>query len=444
MSMRFRSTLFFLLIVCALSEAVFAVAQDTASDSSEVQMKLPPLMSGDSYTTAFGSEARSNLLTGGLTYETAYDDNVVSGGTGKPVSDFSYSIRPTISLNQSTPRQQRSFTYSPGFTFYQPTSALNEAEQSLVARYRYHLSPHIAFSASESFQQSSSVFNQQDSLAGGPVSGVTPQAAVVAPFAEEIGDQTSGGLSYQFSRNGMIGGGGTFAQTNYPNPSQASEISNSRSSSGSAFYSQRIFRSQYFGAGYQYARSLSLPAHGQSETQTHAALPFYTIYLTPTLSISLSGGPQSVIASQSGTAKTPHSWEPAAAAGIGWQGARSSFVAGYTRSVTEVNGLLGAFNTSNASATIRRQLSRRWIAGCGAAYSIQKTAIPGLGTPISGGHSVSGSASLQRTIGERMSLEFRYNRLHQSYGGIAVISSAPDSDREVVSLSYQFTRPLGR
>jgi hypothetical protein len=426
-----------------LSEAVFAVAQDTASDSSEVQMKLPPLMSGQGYTTAIGSEERSNYLAGGLTYETAYDDNVVPGGTSKPVSDFSYSIRPTISLNQSTPRQQRSFTYSPGFTFYQPTSALNQAEESVVARYQYRLSPHIAVMANESFQQSSSVFNQPDSLAGGPVSGVTQPAAVVAPFAEEIGDQTSAGLSYQFSRNGMVGGGGTFAQTNYPNPSQAVGISNSRSSGGSAFYSERVSR-QYFGAGYQYARSLSLPAHGQSETQTHAVLPFYTIYLTPTLSVSLSAGPQYVIASQSGTATTPHSWEPAAAAGIGWQGARSSLVAGYTRAVTEVNGLLGAFNTSNASVTVRTQLSRRWVVGCTAAYSIQKNAIPGLGTSIQGGHSVSGSASLQRTISERMKLEFSYNRLHQSYSGITAISSAPDSNREVVSLSYQFTRPLGR
>jgi hypothetical protein len=441
---RFCSSLSLLLAVCALAQAAYAAAQDTTSDSSEVQMKLPPLISGEGFTTAIGSEARSNFLAGGLTYETAYDDNVVPGGNGKPVSDFSYSIRPTISLNQSTPRQQRSFTYSPGFTFYQPTSALNEAEESAAARYQYRLSPHITVSASESFQQSSSVFNQPDSLSGGPVSGVPQPAAVVAPFAEQISDQTSGGLSYQFSRNGMVGGGGTFAQSDYPNPSQASGIGNSRDSGGSAFYSQRISRAQYFGVGYQYARSLSLPAHGQSETQTQAVLPFYTIYLKPAFSISLSGGPQYVITSQSGATQTPHSWGPSAAAGIGWQAGHSSFVAGYQRSVTEVNGLLGAFNTTSANATVRRQLSLRWTAGCNALYSIQKNALPGLGTSSVGGHSVSGSASLQRTLGERMKVEFRYNRLHQSYGGIAVISSAPDSDREVVSLSYQFARPLGR
>jgi hypothetical protein len=106
--------------------------------------------------------------------------------------------------------------------------------------------------------------------------------------------------------------------------------------------------------------------------------------------------------------------------------------------------LLGAFNATSANATVRRQLSLRWIAGLNANYSIQKNAFPGFGTSNLGGHVVSGSASLQRTLSERMKVEFRYNRLHQSYAGVAIISSAPDSDREVVSLSYQFTRPLGR
>jgi hypothetical protein len=41
-------------------------------------------------------------------------------------------------------------------------------------------------------------------------------------------------------------------------------------------------------------------------------------------------------------------------------------------------------------------------------------------------------------------MEVGYQRLHQSYGGIAAITSDPDADREFASISYQFTRPLGR
>jgi hypothetical protein len=37
-----------------------------------------------------------------------------------------------------------------------------------------------------------------------------------------------------------------------------------------------------------------------------------------------------------------------------------------------------------------------------------------------------------------------YTRLHQAYSNVAVLSTAPDTNREYVSISYQFSRPLGR
>jgi hypothetical protein len=37
-----------------------------------------------------------------------------------------------------------------------------------------------------------------------------------------------------------------------------------------------------------------------------------------------------------------------------------------------------------------------------------------------------------------------YTRLHQSFNGIAAIATTPDTNREFISISYQFSRPLGR
>ena len=34
--------------------------------------------------------------------------------------------------------------------------------------------------------------------------------------------------------------------------------------------------------------------------------------------------------------------------------------------------------------------------------------------------------------------------LHQNYNAIAFVTTAPNSDRVYISVSYQFTRPLGR
>jgi hypothetical protein len=112
--------------------------------------------------------------------------------------------------------------------------------------------------------------------------------------------------------------------------------------------------------------------------------------------------------------------------------------------VTGGGGLIGAFNSNAANASARWQMRRKWSVGSVATYAIYKnvTQLLTFGTP--GGHSISGSISLQRSIGEHFNAEAGYTRLHQSFGDVAVISGAPDTNREFISISYQFIRPLGR
>src|ERR1700690_3093269 len=88
-------------------------------------MATPAPVSGEAYSMGFTSETRSNYLRGGLVFGSAYDDNVVPGSAGHPVSDVSYSVWPTISLDQTRSRLHWLLTYSPGYTFYQKTSSQN-------------------------------------------------------------------------------------------------------------------------------------------------------------------------------------------------------------------------------------------------------------------------------------------------------------------------------
>ena len=86
-----------------------------------------------------------------------------AGGTLKPVSDMTYSVLPTIMLDQTTPRQHRALTYSAGFLFYDPTSALNSVQQNAGVNYRYRFSPRTTITMNDSFQQSSNAFSQLES-----------------------------------------------------------------------------------------------------------------------------------------------------------------------------------------------------------------------------------------------------------------------------------------
>ena len=411
------------------------------STASEEPMRTPPPVSGESYPTATGSEARSNYLRAGAYFETAYDDNVLGVDSTAPVADITYSIRPTITFDQVNSRFHQTFTYSPSLSFYQRTSSRNEVDEAASATFQYRLSPHVTLNARDAFVKSTNVFNQIDS----GVSGFTqsPVFAVVAPFADQLRNAASGEISYQFDRNGMIGGGGTSTVLDYPNPAQASGLLNSQSSGASAFYSLRLASKQYVGATYLYSRMTSKLGTGESETGTQTLYAFYTLFLRHALSLSLSGGPQYSVVTQS-PIPSFSSWGPAVSASAGWQGSRTSLSASYARTVAGGDGLPGSFHSNSANADARWQCARTWTLGATASYVITKNATPLSFVSSPGGHSVSGTVDVEHPMGERLTAEFGYARLHQSYSGLSVITANPDSDREYISISYQLTRPLGR
>jgi len=440
----------------ALFAAMPALAQVGANNTGAAngaQMQVPAPVSNEAYPTEVGSEVRSNYLHTGLVISTAYNDNVLAGTGSRPISDNSYSIWPTIALDQTTSRLHQTLTYRPGFTFYQRTRTLNEVDQNLALDFQYRLSPHVTASLQDSFRKSSNVFNQPYSLSGGAISGSAQSTLVpvVAPFADQLTNTANTELTYQFSRNGMIGASGIFTNLDYPNPSEVPGLYNSISRGGMAFYSHRLSQTQYVGATYQYLQIQGSSPGAQnntqneagSETQTHTVFLFYSLYLTSNLSFSLSGGPQYLDLSQSPFSAL-RSWAPAATASIGWRGRRTNFAASYSHLVSGGGGLLGAFSSNSANALARWQLARTWTIGSAANYALTKNVSSFMVQSNPGGHIVSETFTVQHPISEHLNMELGYMRLHQSYSSIEVVANAPDSNREYISVSYQFTRPLGR
>jgi hypothetical protein len=59
------------------------------------------------------------------------------------------------------------------------------------------------------------------------------------------------------------------------------------------------------------------------------------------------------------------------------------------------------------------------------------------------GHTILGTAGLQQQFGQHLNLQLGYTRLHQDYTSVAVLAT-PNTNREFVSISYQFAKALGR
>jgi hypothetical protein len=241
----------------------------------------------------------------------------------------------------------------------------------------------------------------------------------------------------------MLGAGGTSTKLTYPNLSEVPGLCDSNSRGGSAFYNLRLSASQYAGGTYQYSQYVSCPTNTRSDTQTHAFNFYYTLYLMHALSMSFSGGPQHYSVAQI-PFPSSSSWTPSITGSMGWQGSRTSLTASYSRTVNGGGGLLGAFHSNTANAQARWQVTRPWTVETTANYEIHKNVDSLLASSSPGGHTISGTFAVERTLSERLIAKFGYQRQHQSYSSIPAIAVLPDSNREYVSVSYQFERPLGR
>ena len=280
-----------LLAVCPLwaqvADSGGAAAPATGPSGGGGAMVTPAPVSGEGYSMGFTSETRSNYLRGGLTFGTAYDSDATTGTNGQPISDVSYSIWPTISLDQTRSRLHWVLNYAPGFTFYQKTSSLNQADQNLGVNLSYRLSPHVTLSVRDTFVKTSNILNQPTSDLASPVSGgvSVPNNSVIAPITDTLTNNANVSITYQFSANGMVGASGTFTNLHYPNPRHRSRIIR--------FEFERADRLSIITASRRCTISVlrtntrcSWPIRrgGRARLRPRACYLFYTVYLKPTVS----------------------------------------------------------------------------------------------------------------------------------------------------------------
>src|SRR5258708_18221373 len=202
------------------------------TSDDDLRMRVPPAVSGESYPKTVGSEERSNYLGGGLVFTSAYADNLMQITSPTAISDETYSILPTLKVERKTPKQTQSLNYNTGFTFYQHTSDLNDVSQNLTAEYQFRLSRYSTFSVQDTFQQNSNSFNQSNPTARGAISGSTGSSptTILVPFQNQLTNSINGGVTYQFAKNAMIGGSGSYSLLHFGSLSKVPDLDDSDTS----------------------------------------------------------------------------------------------------------------------------------------------------------------------------------------------------------------------
>jgi hypothetical protein len=342
-------------------------------------------------------------------------------GTTNAVSDETYSILPTVALERKTPHQHQGLHYDSGFTFYQKRSELNAIAQNAGAQYEYRFTPYLTLSLRDSLLQNSNAFSQPNPSAGGAVSGSGQSlpGTLLFPYQKQLANSANASISYQYAKNAMLGGGGSYSFLHYSDLAQVAGPYDDNTGGVSGFYSRRLTPFQYLGGAYQYFKTVTHPV--SSSTTTQAMVLFYTMYFSRTFSLSVLFGPQHLTSVQPQIPRSS-SWTPEVMASVGWQRSHTNFAAGYTRIVRGGQGLIGAYHTNNANASAEWEMARTWSSGLGGSYAIFKNAIPFQSNLNEGGHTLTGTISVHHSIRERFSVEAGYSHLHQSYGAIQLPS----------------------
>jgi len=429
----------------ALSAIAGMQSEGGTEDTSEDLPQVPALLGGKGISTAFLAEMkRSNYLRGGVNVGATYDDNPLLLANGE--SNTSETIFPNIRIEESTSRMRWSLGYAGGLTVNQKITSQNQGSHSLNFDSQYRLSPHMNLRIAETFTMMTGFFdagNGADTLAGS--SG--PNASLITPLSTQRSSVTTVETNYHSALNDLIGASGSFYALDFTNVPAGAQLTNSETASGSAFWLHRVFRGDWGGIDYRFDRITF--NSGSDETRVHSFTVVDTLSVSKRFTLTGFVGPQyseneglvppATLSSQSSA------WSITGGADGGWHGDRTSLSAGYSRSISDGGGVLGAVHVQSVRANFRRQLVPGWAAALNASHGTNQSITVPFATSASSINLTSAGISLERNVEKSFGLRFAYTHDFQEQFGLPAPMPTQDASRNrfVVTLSYQWAKPLG-
>ncbi len=429
---------------------IIGVDTQSEGESREDLPPIPSMLGGPGSSLAFLSEMeRTNYLRGGVNLGAAYDDNALLAPSGQ-VGNMTYSVFPSIALDQSTSRMRWTLRYGAGLTVNQRLSNQNQGSHNLNFDSEFRLSPHVNLRAAEDFSLTTGMFaaSSGSALQPGPT---VANGSLITPLANMRSSQTVVETNYHFARNDLIGASGSFYNLHYSDVSTGSgSLSDAQTAMGSGFWLHKIFHGDWAGVGYRFQRMTYGPI---GETRVHSFTLINTLSFSRAFTLSAFIGPEysdnygiAATGPNAGQLASFGSWSTAGGVDLGWQKQRTSLTGGYSRQVSDGGGIVGAVRLENIHAAVRRELLPGWAAALTATYGNNEALTLASATTATSIKATSVGASLERNIGRRLGFQLVYSHDLQNQAGSASPSLNYDANRNrfSITLSYQWAKPLGR
>jgi len=418
-------------------------------DTNDDMPQIPALLGGRGSSTAFLSELeRSNYLRGGVNVSATYDDNPLLLSSGE--SNTSETIFPSIRMEESSSRVRWSLGYAGGLTVNQKITNQNQGSHNLNFDSQYRLSPHLNLRVAEAFFLTTGFFDAGIDT-GVVAGGGGPNASLITPLATQRSSVTTVETNYHFALNDLIGASGSFYDLHFSAPglpagTQPTQLTDTQTASGSAFWLHRIFPGDWGGVSYRFDRITFNPS---GETRVHSFTAVNTLSISKRFTLSGFIGPQysenqGLVTGATQTSQS-NGWSISGGAEGGWQGERTSVFAGYSRSVSDGGGVLGVVHLQNLHASFRRELVPGWAVALTASHGTNQSITVPFQASANSINLTSAGISLERSVGKSIGLRFGYTHDFQEQFGLTSSGRTLDVNRNrfVVTLSYQWAKPLG-
>ena len=412
----------------------------------QAQQPLTPDQLGTAPLTGEGA-AYKNTMAYGVTSSTAFDDNAPN--LGNTVSNLTSSIQPNVSVSIDRPRSNAFLYYSPTYTYSSNVDAYNSASEAAAAKLEYRLSPRFSIQLKDAFSLTNNSFENLQAAGNLPPMGILdrPNTSVLGANLKSTTNQASADSIYRLGPHTSVGIGGTFATLQYQNPFGGANVGsiNSRSWSGRASYSQQLTPRYSFSVEYS---TQNFSSQGLYSTLTHSVLGFWTVSLRQKIQFSVFGGPElsqfndSLIAFSAVAVAKPSSTGFSGGGNLSWQGEHNGLTASFVQRVSDGGAGGGAaVDSRTASFGLQRRLSSRITTVLFANYVSNTQLDPLVAQPDFA--SVSGGVSVSRMMTPHWSVNLSASR--QAFlGNTAQLIGQHDHDVATISISYSFTRPIGR
>ena len=126
----------------------------------------------------------------------------------------------------------------------------------------------------------------------------------------------------------------------------------------------------------------------------------------------------------------------------GWQGQRTSVSAGYSRSISDGGGVLGAVRLQTVHGNFRRELVPGWAVALNASHGTNQSITVPFANSASSINLTSAGISLERNVGKSIGLRMGYSHDFQEQFGVP--GTDPDAQCEPKSIFCDAFVPVGQ